>query len=82
MIVYNPLNLSVLKTKFKITNEAVCKITGLKTVSSITKRLNGSIPLTAYEIALLCNYTENRAKDDISLKPHIFIPLDFFDVVE
>ena len=82
MLVYNPINLKVLKTKFKITNEDVCKITGLKHVNSVTKRINGSIPLTAHEIAVLCNYTVKRAEADNSLKPHIFTPLDFFDVVE
>ena len=82
MLVYNPLNLIVLKTKFKMTNEDVCKITGLKSVNSVTKRINGSIPLTAHEIAVLCNYTEKIAKVNISLKPHIYAPIDFFDIVE
>ena len=82
MVVYNPLNLVVLKTKFKMTNADVCKVTGLKTVNSITKRINGSIPLTAHEIAVLCNHTVKIAETDITLKPHIYTPLDFFDVVE
>jgi hypothetical protein len=82
MLVYNPLNLVVLKTKFKMTNEDVCSITGLKSVNSVTKRINGSIPLTAHEIAVLCNHTQKIAKTDTSLKPHIYTPLDFFDVVE
>ena len=82
MLVYNPINLVVLKTKFKITNEDVCKITGLKSVNSVTKRINGLIPLTAHEIAVLCNYTQKRAKADNSLKPHIYSPIDFFDKVE
>ena len=81
MLVYNPLNLVVLKTKFKMTNEDVCKVTGLKSVNSVTKRINGSIPLTAHEIALLCNYTQKIAKTDLTLKPHIYSPTDFFDDV-
>jgi len=82
MLVYNPLNLVVLKTKFKMTNDDVCKVTGLKSVNSVTKRINGSIPLTAHEIAVLCNHTQKIAEIDISLKPHVYAPLDFFDVVE
>jgi hypothetical protein len=82
MLVYNPVHLVVLKTKFKMTNADVCKITGLKHVNSVTKRINGSIPLTAHEIAVLCNHTEKRAEADNTLKPHIFTPIDFFDVVE
>jgi len=82
MLVYNPLNLVVLKTKFKMTNEDVCSVTGLKSINSITKRINGSIPLTAHEIAVLCNHTVKIAEVDTSLKPHIYAPIDFFDVVE
>lgn len=82
MLVYNPLNIKVLKTKFKMTNEDVCKVTGLKTVNSVTKRINGSIPLTAHEIAVLCNHTQKIAETDTSLKPHTYAPIDFFDVVE
>lgn len=82
MLVYNPLNLVVLKTKFKMTNEDVCSVTGLKSVNSVTKRINGSIPLTAHEIAVLCNHTVQIAEVVTSLKPHIYTPLDFFDVVE
>lgn len=82
MLVYNSLNLVVLKTKFKMTNEDVCKVTGLKSVNSVTKRINGSIPLTAHEIAVLCNHTQKIAATDVSLKPHIYAPIDFFDVVE
>ena len=82
MLVYNPLNIVVLKATFKMTNEDVCKVTGLKTVNSITKRINGSIPLTAHEIAVLCNHTVKLAEVDTSLKPHIYTPLKFFDVVE
>lgn len=82
MLVYNPINLSVLKTKFRLTNEDVCKITGLKSVNSVTKRINGSIPLTGHEIAVLCNHTQKMAEADTTLKPHIYTPIQFFDVVE
>lgn len=82
MLVYNPLNLVVLKTKFKMTNEDVCRVTGLKSVNSVTKRINGSIPLTAHEIAVLCNHTVREAETNNGLTPHIYTPIDFFDVVE
>ena len=82
MYVYNPLNLVVLKTKFNMTNEDICSVTGLKSVNSVTKRINGSIPLTAHEIAVLCNHTQKVAEKHPSLKPHIYTPIDFFDKFE
>jgi len=67
-----------LKNQFHLTDADICQITGLKTNRSVFLRRIGELPMTSNDIVSLCNYTEEAAKQDQSLKQFIIKPKDFF----
>lgn len=82
MIVYNPSSLKELKKQFRINNNELATILNLRSPNSSTKRISNITPLTAREIEILCNYTEERAKNDYRQKLVAFTPTDFYKVIE
>jgi hypothetical protein len=82
LIRYNYKALRQLKKDFRLVNEDIKRITGLKSITSVNLRMNGKIELTATQIAALCNATEIIAYKKRDLELSFYKPTDFYVVVE
>ena len=82
MIKYNKKTIKVFKKYYNLTSYELKNILKLKSMTSVSLKLNGKIDLTVNEISFLCNESkkiEKKRTQKINvLKLETFTPQDFY----